>query len=113
MVGALDLGRANAAPGSYVDVPPLRAGSPGRGQVTVQSWQARRSSVRADHARALLLVAALARPASSSASAADAVACWLPTLGGCVAALARPGEGKNQGAPSGRRLPPEGGLAWS
>jgi hypothetical protein len=27
--------------------------------------------------------------------------------------LARSGEGKNRGAPSGRRLPPEGGLAWS
>jgi hypothetical protein len=61
-----------------------------------------------------LLVAALA-DLGPSASAADPAACWLPDVGWrCgVAALARPGEGKNQGAPSGRRLPPEGGLAWS
>jgi hypothetical protein len=57
-------------------------------------------------------------PANSSASAADTAACQIPTRYppcGAVGlpALARPGEGKNQGAPSGRRLPPEGGLAWS
>jgi hypothetical protein len=68
-VRALDLDRANAAPGSYV---------PGS-YVEVPPW----------------------RPAAGLG--------WLFGL----AALARPGEGKNQGAPSGRRLPPEGGLAWS
>jgi hypothetical protein len=73
---------------------------------------------------ALLLVAALAYPVTSvlligpccpSASAADAAACQIPTLRGLLGlpALARPGEGNNQGAPSGRRLPPEGGLVWS
>jgi hypothetical protein len=36
-VGALDLDRANAAPGSYVEVPTLAAGSPGRDQGTAQS----------------------------------------------------------------------------
>jgi hypothetical protein len=76
---------------------------------------------------ALLLVVALAYlvtcvlligPCCPSASAADAAACQIPTRYppcGAVGlpALARPGEGKNQGAPSGRRLPPEGGLVWS
>jgi hypothetical protein len=62
-----------------------------------------------------LLVAALARPAYPSASAADAAACWLPTLVAVWRGRVSPtrGEGNNQGAPSGRRLPPEGGLAWS
>jgi hypothetical protein len=63
---ALDLDRANAAPGSYVEVPAFGAGSSSRGQVTAHPEQARRSSFRADHARALLLVAALARTEGSN-----------------------------------------------
>jgi hypothetical protein len=68
----------------------LRAGSASRGQVPPKPEQAGRVEMLTQrHARC--------RPC---------VAVGLPTL-------ARPGEGNNQGAPSGRRLPPEGGLAWS
>ena len=84
MVGALDLGRANAASGSYVEVPAFAAGSPGRGQITANPEQARRRAFEPT----MLARCCLSRRLpglQSSASAADAVACWLPTLGGCVA----------------------------
>jgi hypothetical protein len=45
MVGALDLDRANAVPGSYVDVPALAAGSLAPDRVTAPSWAAKKVEI--------------------------------------------------------------------
>jgi anti-sigma regulatory factor (Ser/Thr protein kinase) len=78
--------RSSSAP--YPLEGPARGLCPGPGSGKRRARQLRRSTplsrhegqaLRADHARALLLVAALARPANSSASAADVAACQIPT----------------------------------
>ncbi len=55
---ALDLDRANAAPGSYVQVPAFGPAPLAAARSQPNPEQARRSSFRANHARVLLLVLA-------------------------------------------------------
>ena len=55
---ALDLDRANAAPGGYVEVPAFGPAPLAAGRSQPNPEQARKSSFRANHARVLLLVVA-------------------------------------------------------
>jgi hypothetical protein len=82
---ALDLDRANAAPGSYVQVPAFGPAPLAAGRSPLNPAQARRSSVRADHARRAADRRGAGQACYPSASAADAAACQIPTLGGRVA----------------------------
>jgi anti-sigma regulatory factor (Ser/Thr protein kinase) len=94
---ALDLDRANAAPGSYVEVPAFGPTPLARGRSQPNPEQARRSNFRADHARALLLVAALARPryllGVSGRYSRMPDTHQIPTLRGCWLARVSPTRG--------------------
>jgi hypothetical protein len=63
----------------------LRAGSSGRGRSQPAPEQARRSRLRAHHARRAAVVAALARPAIPRRRRLTQRQCWIPTLGDCLA----------------------------
>jgi hypothetical protein len=72
-------------PGSYVEVPTLAAGSLTANRLQPNSEQPESRDLELLMLGALLVAALADLP--PSASAADAVACWLPTLRG---RLARP-----------------------
>jgi hypothetical protein len=82
---ALDLDRANAAPGSYVQVRAFVPAPLAAGRSRLNPAQARRSSSGAAHARRTGDCRGAGQVCYPSASAADAAACWMPTLGGRVA----------------------------
>jgi anti-sigma regulatory factor (Ser/Thr protein kinase) len=94
MVRALDLDRANAAPGSYVEVPAFGPAPLAAGMSQPNPEQARRSSFRADHARRAADCRGACRPATPRrrrptqrhAGCRPSVAVWLarvsPTRGG-------------------------------
>ena len=84
---ALDLDRANAAPGSYVEVPAFEAGSLGCEQITAQIL-----SRHGGRAFELIMLACCCLswrlPGLLPLGVrADAAACQMPTLRGCWACL--------------------------